>query len=55
MAEVICAICSKKTQSHYNGVKHCPKCNLWFCFDMPGQGANSVRNVGRILCNKVVN
>jgi len=31
MAKVTCAICNQKTDSSYNGVKYCLKCNLWFC------------------------
>ncbi len=38
MAKVKCAICGKKTESSYNGVKHCPKCGLWFCYDHAGTG-----------------
>ena len=38
MAEIKCAICGKKTQSHYTGVKYCPKCGMWFCYDHAGPG-----------------
>ena len=38
MAEVKCAICGEKTQAHYNGVKYCPKCGLWFCYKHAGPG-----------------
>ena len=27
MAKVKCAISNKETDSSYNGVKHCPKCD----------------------------
>lgn len=30
MAKVKCAICGKQTESSNLGVKHCPKCGLWF-------------------------
>ena len=39
MADVTCAICQKKTDSSYNGVKYCPKCGLWFCYAHSGPGA----------------
>jgi Zn finger protein HypA/HybF involved in hydrogenase expression len=38
VAEVTCAICQKKTNPSYNGVKYCPKCELWFCYDHAGPG-----------------
>lgn len=39
MAKITCAICSKSTESHYLGVKHCSNCNRWFCYDHAGPGA----------------
>jgi Zn finger protein HypA/HybF involved in hydrogenase expression len=38
MAKVTCAICNKETDSGNNGVKHCPKCGLWFCYNHAGPG-----------------
>ena len=38
MAKVICAICDKETDASYNGVKYCPKCRLWFCYNHAGPG-----------------
>jgi hypothetical protein len=39
MAKVQCGICSKTTDSGYNGVKWCPNCQLWLCFEHGGPGA----------------
>lgn len=36
MASVTCAVCGQKTDSGNVGVKHCPKCNLWYCYKCAG-------------------
>jgi len=38
MAKVTCAICQKKTDPSYTGVKYCTKCGLWFCSNHAGAG-----------------
>jgi len=38
MAQVSCSICRKKTDSSYGGVKYCPDCEMWFCYDHAGPG-----------------
>jgi len=31
--KVTCAICGKKTESNYSGVKYCGNCGIWLCHD----------------------
>ncbi len=38
MAKVKCSICGKETDSGYNGVKWCPKCQIWLCYSCGGPG-----------------
>ena len=47
MAQVRGALCDKKTDSSYNGVKRCRNCCLWFCYDHAGPGRTQCPKCGK--------
>lgn len=45
--KVKCAICGKETDSSHVGVKYCPHCGLWYCYNCAGSGRTQCPKCGK--------